>query len=309
MRTDNKKRKRSNGGAKAQEIEQLNLQMPEWLKEGYVLFTDGSCFKNGQPGGGQSGSACVLANDESRALSFSFGEVKATNQIAELHAISLAFDLLVAIDIEADAAERKDNDTQPKRRARICTDSAYVIGCLGGGWTIKANVERIAALCERKRQLEASGWDIELVKVPAHCGVRWNEMADELARKAAGIVRKAAKKRANYTNHELFVQEDCVRGYFCGAPIISGGVAPNSRGFRVQRAHDRWIKIYQGRNHSSITLAGATGAQLLKNGNPDFVVRVDPQKHEIHVRPPPPPAPFELRDVRSINMPQFYFYL
>ena len=87
-----------------------------------------------------------------------------TNNIAELTAILRAVEIASA----------------DGRTLVVHTDSQYAIGVLQKGWKAKANAELIADI----KAALAARRHIDLVYVPGHAGVEWNERADELARAA-----------------------------------------------------------------------------------------------------------------------------
>jgi ribonuclease HI len=89
-----------------------------------------------------------------------------TNQKAELLAVREA--LLKVRD-------------RPSTQVTIYTDSQYAIGCLTGGWKVKANAEIVASILPLIRECAA----FRMVKVPGHSGHPLNERADALAVQAA----------------------------------------------------------------------------------------------------------------------------
>jgi ribonuclease HI len=130
------------------------------------FYTDGACPGNGKSRDGAPMGAGIVARcgDVQREWGVPLG--RGTNQKAELLAIREA--LLKIRD-------------RPTARVRVHTDSAYAIGCLTGGWNVKANKE----LVEEVRALVRECADFRMVKVAGHAGVAANERADELAVRAA----------------------------------------------------------------------------------------------------------------------------
>jgi ribonuclease HI len=130
------------------------------------FYTDGACPGNGKsPEGGPMGAGIVgRAGRVEREWAIPLG--RGTNQKAELLAIREA--LLKVRD-------------RPHTYVRVHTDSAYAIGCLTGGWKVKANRELVDEVRGLVRELAG----FEMRKVAGHSGVVANERADELAVRAA----------------------------------------------------------------------------------------------------------------------------
>jgi ribonuclease HI len=123
------------------------------------IYTDGAA--SGNPG--PAGIGVVWhQGEEMRELSRYIGDT--TNNVAELEAIRTA---LAAV---------KDRDLSTV----VHTDSGYAYGVLTLGWKAKKN----RALIEDIKRLMSGFKDLAFVKVRGHAGDRWNERADELARKA-----------------------------------------------------------------------------------------------------------------------------
>ncbi|MFO8072253.1 MAG: ribonuclease H [Polyangia bacterium] len=127
-----------------------------------VVYTDGACLGNPGP----AGLGYYLELPDGNRLQRGEPLGRATNNIAELTAISRALEL---IDDRRDA------------RVLLHTDSEYAIGLLTRGWKAKANRE----LIERIRRRVARFPLLELRKVRGHAGVPQNELVDRLARAAA----------------------------------------------------------------------------------------------------------------------------
>ena len=126
---------------------------------GLRIYTDGAA--SGNPG--PAGIGVVWHQDEdTRELSQYIGET--TNNVAELEAIRTA---LAAVGNKAQAVT-------------VHTDSGYAYGLLTQGWKAKKNRELVGAIKELMEGFE----NLTFVKVRGHAGDRWNERADELARKA-----------------------------------------------------------------------------------------------------------------------------
>lgn len=133
--------------------------LPEGAAVGY---TDGAC--SGNPGPAGSGVFLMLPDGRSVEAVRSLG--RATNNIAELTALSMALELLDAAEVPPDAP------------VRLHTDSEYSIGVLAKGWKAKKNTELILGI--REQFVKRPG--VELAWVRGHAGHAGNERADELAR-------------------------------------------------------------------------------------------------------------------------------
>lgn len=152
----------------------------------WVAFSDGSCLHNPGPAG--AGALLVITPPSSANCTSELkeGELKtrekdyvspqkATNNQMELKGIDLALDLLHEIHTGA-----------PRSTWVILTDSDYVVGLLERGNKVNANAEIVHALHGRiagyQRKLSVK---ITIKRVPAHCGIHFNECVDKLANSAA----------------------------------------------------------------------------------------------------------------------------
>jgi ribonuclease HI len=141
-----------------------------------VAYTDGACI--GNPG--RSGLGYVITWPDGKRILRGEPLGDGTNNIAELTAILRVLEVL-------------DGATQP---VAIYTDSEYSIGVLVRKWKPKANQELIRRIKEALARFDK----VQLRKVPAHTGIRDNELVDQLAREAArdqrpvGSSMKAAKE-------------------------------------------------------------------------------------------------------------------
>jgi len=129
-----------------------------------VCFTDGSC--RGNPG--PSGLGVVVKLPDGRVLTRSEFLGKGTNNIAELSALGVAIDTVVAAGVDDSV------------RVEILTDSKYAHGLLTQGWKAKANRELIESIREKVR----NRGNIRFHWVAGHAGIPENEQADELANQA-----------------------------------------------------------------------------------------------------------------------------
>ena len=135
-----------------------------------VAFTDGAC--KGNPGPAGSGVALKLPSGETLTRSEYLGT--ATNNVAELTALSIAMDMAEAAGV-------------PKSvQLELCTDSKYSHGVLVLGWKAKKNVDLILGI----RQKIAQRGNVRIHWVAGHAGIPENELADELATSA--VERRAS---------------------------------------------------------------------------------------------------------------------
>lgn len=145
----------------AQQFAEQLLQ--KFTDDSYVVFTDGSC--KGNPGPAGIGLVLKMPDGNIESTSRFLGE--ATNNIAELTAISDAVDLL----------ETKLGEDWKQTPVHILTDSQYSLGILTKNWKIKANRELVLNLRKKLKQHPT----ITIHWVAGHAGIEENEMADNLA--------------------------------------------------------------------------------------------------------------------------------
>ncbi|MEM6929714.1 MAG: ribonuclease H [Myxococcota bacterium] len=126
-----------------------------------VVFTDGACRRNPGP----AGSGAVLRWPDGTVVEASQSLGEATNNVAELTAVSLALDML------------DDEGVAPDVPVAVLSDSDYTNGVLVRGWKAKANRELIEGL--RVRLAARPG--VALHWVAGHVGTDGNERADALA--------------------------------------------------------------------------------------------------------------------------------
>ena len=126
-----------------------------------LAFSDGAC--RGNPGPAGSGAYVILPDGSRWTGSKHLG--KATNNIAELSAVSLVLDVLEQAGVDSNA------------HVAVFSDSSYTNGVLVKGWKAKANQDLIAGLKDRLQE-----WPkFEIIWVAGHAGIDGNERADELA--------------------------------------------------------------------------------------------------------------------------------
>lgn len=174
-----------------------------------VCWTDGSCLSNpGGPGGAaallqvplhlQSVLETKLARDFTPSSSeaglaalrlataneFSVCESlpTCTNNVAELTGVSLALQLVNALDRVVPIT------TCP---IHIMTDSQYTQKVLSGEWQSHANLNLVKEIKKRVKERSNKGNTIEYHWVRGHCDIRENQLVDDMAGKAA---IKAQKK-------------------------------------------------------------------------------------------------------------------
>jgi ribonuclease HI len=128
-----------------------------------VVYTDGSARGSNL---GPAGAGFFIPNVDVRLRKGGYAALGiTTNNRAEVMAIYMVIRALSHV-----------HDT-PKKIV-IATDSKYAIGTLSLGHSTRANPRLIEAT---KRALASSIHSISFIKVPAHCGVSGNEIADRIA--------------------------------------------------------------------------------------------------------------------------------
>lgn len=128
------------------------------------VWTDGSSEPNPGP---CSWGAVVVANGREIARGCGFLGL-GTNNIAELSAVLYGLSLVPYYWRHHEVA--------------VCSDSRYAVNVLSGVWKAKKNLE-LVCLCDgmmRKFDKLKVGW------VKGHSGLRWNDLADQLAEEASG---------------------------------------------------------------------------------------------------------------------------
>ena len=126
------------------------------------IWTDGSCIGNPGP----MGIGVVMRFDgKLRTISKALGP--GTNNRAEILAVIHALRNLPCRFEEADVT--------------LYTDSALIYGWLMQGWKVKTNRELVGQM----KVLAAMCRSFNVKKVRGHAGEQYNEMANDLAQKAA----------------------------------------------------------------------------------------------------------------------------
>lgn len=137
------------------------------------IYTDGACKGNPGPGGW----AAVLLMDEG-PLELKGGEYRTTNNRMEMKAVIEALSNLPA----------------GKTKARVHSDSAYLINCFQQKWYVKwqhngwrtssgKDVENQDLWKQLLSMIDKI--DVQFLKVKGHSTVVWNNRCDELAREAS----------------------------------------------------------------------------------------------------------------------------
>jgi len=138
----------------------------ELVTKEVIFYVDGACSGNHLQGKrGRMGAGIVARSGPiEKAWGIPLGE--GTNQRAELLAVKEA--LLRVKD-------------RPHSAVTVYSDSQYAIGALCGGWKVKANPE----IVDEVRALIVECASFRMAKVPGHAGHPENELANELAVRAA----------------------------------------------------------------------------------------------------------------------------
>jgi ribonuclease HI len=136
-------------------------QIEDLPENAVVCFTDGSC--RGNPGPSGVGVFVQFPNGSSHKHSKFLGT--ATNNIAELTALSDAIDVVQSHDGYEDAL------------IVLFTDSKYAQGVLCKNWKAKANRPLIQSI---KTKIRSRG-NIKINWIAGHAGILGNEEADALA--------------------------------------------------------------------------------------------------------------------------------
>lgn len=142
-----------------------------------VVYTDGACRRNPE---GEGGWAAVILSDENAEPEIVYGAHRvASNNQMELMAVIRGLEAV-----------------EPGVPVTVISDSAYVVNCFKDGWwrgwirrgwvTSYGGPVKNQALWKRLLQLVNGkhAQKVEFVHVKGHVGNKWNEVADEWARRA-----------------------------------------------------------------------------------------------------------------------------
>jgi len=124
----------------------------------YHLYTDGAC----SPNPGRGGYGIVIIDPDNKIKKYWGGEQDTTNNRMELKAVVRGLSKLPS-----------------SSKVKIHTDSMYVVKCFKFEWSRKANKDLWNKLEREIRNFSK----ISIRWVRGHSGDKYNEMADELARK------------------------------------------------------------------------------------------------------------------------------
>jgi ribonuclease HI len=150
------------------------------------IYCDGSTSSNGQVGARGGYGAVILYNEEEHHI---YGRVSgaATNQICEIWAAIVGIQSVFA---------NFSKELRLDRKIEIYSDSAYVVNCINDGWYKKwlingwlnSQNKPVAnkILWEKLIKLLPFA-DFTFIKVKGHEGNKYNEIADELARKGVQL--------------------------------------------------------------------------------------------------------------------------
>lgn len=184
---DPKKTKTSNTSTEA--VTRKNDQGLEVDGDGFVVvFTDGACGFNGQAGA-RAGIGVYWSDDHPWNVSEPVKGDKATNNTAEIQAVTAALDLARSEGVD---------------KIKVKTDSQFLINCCTKwmpGWKKKGWVTAAGHEVKNKADLlildkamrhfdDSQSRDLVIEYVPAHVGVAGNEAADSLAVQGAKKYKK-----------------------------------------------------------------------------------------------------------------------
>lgn len=160
------------------------------------IFTDGACRHNGDAALAVAGLGVYWGPDHPRNVSRRVRGPVQTNNTGELEAVLVAAQGIAA---QEEILRQTSPGTRASRRYVIFTDSAYVMGVttkwwptwLRHGWRTadKApvkNLDLVKDTVGQLRTLRDMGVHVDVQKVKAHAGIRGNEEADALAKRAVG---------------------------------------------------------------------------------------------------------------------------
>ena len=147
-----------------------------------IIYTDGACSNNQSSINYGGYGAILIYKDKIKEIYG--GQKNTTNNVMELTAIIKALESL----------KRKDIPVE------VYSDSAYIVNCINSKWYInwrkngwitskKTPVENKELWEKLLSQIEGIN-NIEIIKVKGHAGDKYNEMADELARKGANLAKE-----------------------------------------------------------------------------------------------------------------------
>jgi len=149
-----------------------------------ICYTDGAC--EGNPGPCGAGAVVCLPGVKTRLEEWqALGQ--GTNNIGELTAVVLAFDIL-------DKMEAKREKGKFKNDIHIMTDSTYTEGMLVKNWKAKKNIELVAKLKAKLADRRKTN-KVSLHWVKAHVGIPDNERADQLAKQGVAACKGVMSRK------------------------------------------------------------------------------------------------------------------
>lgn len=161
----------------------------------YNVYTDGACSGNPGPGG----YAFVIVIENEVTLKCYGSKEKTTNNCMELTAIARALKHIIHADfIKFDKYQDTNYNMLFPNRSKVIniySDSAYCVNAMNQGWVKlwKANGWKTKSGTDVKNKelfdqilsyVEKQGIEVIFNKVKGHNGNKYNELADELAKKA-----------------------------------------------------------------------------------------------------------------------------
>jgi ribonuclease HI len=144
-------------------------------KQIVTCYTDGSCL--GNPGVGGF-AAIIKANGINKIVKGYSKSHCETNNSMELKAVLHAVEFCM-------------NNVKKPAKIQIMTDSQYVCSCWNhdAHWLSTSERPNHGIWIQIIKCLEKSGHEIEMVKIPGHAGLEYNERADKIAREQAVAAR------------------------------------------------------------------------------------------------------------------------
>jgi ribonuclease HI len=158
-------------------------------KDALRAFTDGSSYLGDDA---RAGAGYVITNPTLGPIyHFSFFMGKATNNAAELKALTLATRHLTRIT--------RRSSVRPRRHVHLFLDNLYAKNIGDGNWIAKSNLGLVGELLDALRSLRALT-QVTLFWVPGHAGIFENDLSDFLAKRGAeGVTGPAPPSEADLT--------------------------------------------------------------------------------------------------------------
>lgn len=159
------------------------------------IYTDGSCLNNPGPGGW---AAVIITEND--IIKIADGYRLTTNNRMEMLAVIKAIDKAVELGFKS---------------MEIHSDSRLIVDAVNQNW-LKGWIKRNWRKADKKPVLNKDLWqeivkrltnyNIKITKVPAHSGIEYNELCDELAKDAASgkNLNIDSKYESENSNENLF---------------------------------------------------------------------------------------------------------